>query len=268
MGFFYINLLAVVQGVTEFLPISSSGHLFILSKLFKEQEHSLQVDVAVHLGTLLAIIIFYKNDFESLLSGIKKNMLLQVDHKDAQFLRLIILSALPVVLVGFFLHVTDLIDEIRSIKTIGWGMIIFGVILYLADKRGQKYRLKSDWSFKDALIMGIWQAFALIPGTSRSGNTISGAMFLGFARESSVNLSLLMSIPTIFASSLLLVIDLVRVDFKNSNLIILILSCFLAFVASLVTLNFLVNFIKTRNFTPFVIYRLTIGFLILYIAYN
>lgn len=268
MGFFYISILAVVQGITEFLPVSSSGHLLLISELFNQPEQTLQIDVAVHFGTLVAIILFYRRDFASLLSGLQKNIALKFIDNDAQFFRLLFLATLPVICTGFIFKYTGFIYEIRSIKVIGYSMIIFGLILYISDKYGKNNRIKSDWSYRDAIIMGIWQTFALIPGTSRSGNTISGAMLLGFSRESSVNLSLIMSIPTIFASSALLSIDFFKVDFNNANPSILTLSAFLSFLASILALSLLVKFVKTYNFTTFVIYRLIIGSLILYLAYN
>ena len=268
MGFFYISLLAIVQGITEFLPVSSSGHLLLISELFDQPDQSLQIDVAVHFGTLLAIVMFYRNDFKSLLNGLHKNLVFNFIDNNARFFRLLVLATLPVTCAGFVLKFTGFIYEMRSLKVIGFGMIIFGLILYISDKYGKKNRFKRDWSYKDALIMGVWQAFALIPGTSRSGNTISGAMFLGFSRESSVNLSLIMSIPTIFASSFLLFVDFIKVDFESSNSSIIVLSICLSYLAAIIALSLLVRFVRTNNFVPFVVYRLIIGSFILYLAYN
>ncbi len=268
MGFFYISFLAVIQGITEFLPVSSSGHLLLISELFNQPDQNLQVDVAVHFGTLLAIILFYRKDFKSLLNGLHKNLVFNFFDSDARFFRLLALATLPVICSGFILKFTGLIYEIRSLKVIGFGMITFGLILYIADKYGRKNRSNTDWSYKDALIMGIWQAIALIPGTSRSGNTISGGMFLGFSRESSVNISFIMSIPTILASSSLLLIDLIRIDFKSADPVSLLICALLSFFASLVALNLLIFYIRKRNFTPFVMYRLILGSLILYLVYS
>ena len=268
MGFFYISFLAIVQGITEFFPVSSSGHLLLISTLFNQPDQTLQIDVAVHFGTLLAIIIFYRKDFKSLLNGLSKNLAFNFIDNEAQFFRLLVLATLPVVCAGFILKFTGFIYEMRTLKIIGFGMIIFGVILHIADKYGKKNRFHNDWSYKDALIMGVWQAFALIPGTSRSGNTISGGLFLGFSREVSVNLALLMSIPTILASSLLLSLDFLKTDFKNSEPLTLLLAAFLSFLAALISLYVLVKIAKKHNFSPFVIYRIIIGSVILYIAYN
>ena len=268
MGFFYLSFLAIIQGITEFLPVSSSGHLILLSKLFDQPDQSLQVDVAVHFGTLLAIVMFYRNDFKSLLNGLHKNLVFNFIDNNARFFRLLVLATLPVICAGFVLKYTGFIYEMRSLKVIGFGMIIFGLILYVSDKYGKKKRVYRSWSYKDALIMGVWQALALIPGTSRSGNTISGGMFLGFTRESSVNISFIMSIPTIFASSSLLLIDLIRLDFKSADTTTLLICTFLSFFASLAALNLLLKYIRKRNFTPFVIYRLILGSLILYLVYS
>ena len=268
MGFFYISILSVVQGITEFLPVSSSAHLFLISELTNQPAQNLQVDVAVHFGTLLAIILFYRNDTRVLLSGIQKTLTLTFNNSDTKFFHLIVIATAPIIFAGLFLKSTGLIYEIRSLKTIGYTMIIFGFILYLSDKYGKKNRFKNNWSYRDAFIMGLWQAIALIPGTSRSGNTISGGLILGFSRECCVNLSLLMSIPTILASSSLLLFDFVRTDFNDANLSTLSLCSFLSFLTSLAAVNLLVRYVRTNNFTPFVVYRLILGSSILYLVYN
>ena len=260
--------MAIIQGITEFLPVSSSGHLLLISELFDQPEQTLQVDVAVHFGTLMAVIIFYKKDFKSLITGLYENLIFNFNDDKANFCRLLVVATLPIICVGFLLKHTGFIYEIRSLKTIGFSMIIFALFLYFSDKYGKKTRVKSEWSYKDALIMGLWQTFALIPGTSRSGNTISGAMFLGFSRTSSVNLSLIMSIPTIFASSVLLLIDFIKADFENSDPSIIALSVLLSFIAALTVLSILIKFIRTNTFLPFVIYRLALGSLILYLVYH
>ena len=267
MGFFYISFLAIVQGITEFLPVSSSGHLLLISQLSNKPEHNLQVDVAVHFGTLLAIVLFYRQDIFLLISGLYENIKRNFSHKDAVFFRRVLIATLPVMFFGLILQLTGLIKELRSLRVVGYGMIVFGVILYISDKYGPKDRLKTDWTNKDALIMGVWQAAALIPGTSRSGNTISGGLFQGFSRNSSVDLSLIMSIPTILASTALLSIDVIKVDFKSSDTNVLISATSMSFLAALVALNLLVRFIRTYSFTPFVIYRIILGVTILYLSY-
>ena len=267
MGFFYISFLAIIQGITEFLPVSSSGHLLLIAQVFNKPEHNLQLDVAVHFGTLLAVVLFYRQDLYFLISGFYENIKRNFNHKDAIFFRLLVIATLPVILAGLFLKSTGLIYEIRSLKVVGYGMLFFGVILYLADKYNSKNRLKTDWTQKDALIMGFWQALALIPGTSRSGNTISGGLFLGFSRGSCVNLSMIMSIPTILASTLFLSVDVIRVDFKNTDATVLLSATSMSFLAAILALTLLVRFVKNYNFTPFAIYRVILGTIIIYISY-
>lgn len=267
MGFLYISFLAIVQGITEFLPVSSSGHLLVASQLFNKPEHNLQLDVAVHFGTLLAVVLFYRQDLYFLISGFYENIKRNFNHKDAIFFRLLVIATFPVILAGLILQSTGFINELRSLRIVGYGMIVFGIILYISDKYSPKNRLRTDWTYKDALIMGIWQAAALLPGTSRSGNTISGGLFLGFSRSSCVTLSLIMSIPTILASTLLLSIDLIKVDFENSDATILISATSLSFLAAILALTLLVRFIKSYSFTPFVIYRMVLGSIILYLSY-
>jgi len=267
VGFIYISFLAIIQGITEFLPISSSGHLLLVAQLFDRPENNLQIDVAVHFGTLIAVVLFYRRDLYFLISGIYENIKLNFNHKDAIFFRLLVIATLPVVLAGLVLQTTGLIHELRSLRVVGCGMVVFGVILYLADKYGPKNRLKSDWRQKDAFIMGVWQALALIPGTSRSGNTMSGGLFQGFSRVSCINLSMIMSIPTILASTLLLSFDVIKVDFKNSNATVLLSASLMSFLAAIIVLNFLVRFVKNYSFTPFVIYRVILGTLIVYLSY-
>jgi len=267
VGFIYISFLAIIQGITEFLPISSSGHLLLVAQLFDRPENSLQIDVAVHFGTLIAVVLFYRRDLYFLISGIYENIKLNFNHKDAIFFRLLVIATLPVVLAGLVLQTTGLIHELRSLRVVGCGMVVFGVILYLADKYGPKNRLKSDWTQKDAFIMGVWQALALIPGTSRSGNTMSGGLFQGFSRVACVNLSMIMSIPTILASTLLLSLDVIKVDFKNSNATVLLSASLMSFLAAIIVLTFLVRFVKNYSFTPFVIYRVILGTLVVYLSY-
>ena len=267
MGFLYISFLAIIQGITEFLPVSSSGHLLLVSQLFNKPEHDLQLDVAVHFGTLLAVVLFYRQDLYFLISGFYENIKRNFNHRDAIFFRLLVIATLPVILAGLVLESTGFINELRSLRIVGYGMIVFGIILYISDKYSPKNRFKTDWTHKDALIMGVWQAAALIPGTSRSGNTISGGLILGFSRSSCVTLSLIMSIPTILASTLLLSIDLIKVNFEDSDVTVLGLATSLSFLAAILALTLFVRFIKSYSFTPFVIYRIVLGSIILYLSY-
>ena len=267
MGFLYISFLALIQGITEFLPVSSSGHLVLISQILNKPEHNLHLDVSVHFGTLLAVILFYRKDVLLLASGFSENVRFNFSHKNALFFRLLIIATIPVIILGLIFKLTGFVDSLRSIKIVGLGMLIFSIFLYLSDKYGKKDRIKSEWSYRDAIFMGLWQSVALIPGTSRSGNTITGALILGFSRESSTNLSMIMSIPTILASSVLLSLDLTRIDSTNLNLSSVALAVFLSFIAALLSLSLLIRFIRTHNFTPFIIYRVSLGIILLYLTY-
>ena len=268
MAFFYILLIAVVQGITEFLPISSSAHLILLSKFFQQNEHSVEIDISVHFGTLLAISLYFRQDVLILLKGLKQNISGNYKDQDAKFFRLLLLATVPVVFVGFVIFSTDIIDALRSLEVIGWSTILFGLALYFADKHGKSNRTKKSWNSRDALIMGLWQAIAIIPGSSRSGTTITGARILGFSRTDGTELSMVMSIPTILASSCLLVYHLIMVDVSFSGVKILLISSFGSFVFALISLTFLFRFIKIHSFSVFVLYRVIIGTSILVLAYN
>ena len=268
MGFFYISLLAIIQGITEFLPVSSSGHLVVVSQIFAQSDHTLDLDISVHFGTLLAVILYYRKDVSALFSGFLDMFKLELDTVNAKLFRLLITATIPVILVGYILKASGVSNTLRSMELVGLTMIVFGFILLYADKYGQKHRDQSSWTHNDAIIMGLWQCLALVPGTSRSGATITSGLILGFSRESSTNLSMLMSIPTILASSTLLIIDLANKNISETDLNLFFLATLLSFLSALAALSLLIRFIRNKNFTPFVIYRVIVGLLILLIAYS
>ncbi|WP_300516113.1 undecaprenyl-diphosphate phosphatase [Aliiroseovarius sp.] len=267
MSLLQIFIIAVVQGVTEFLPVSSSGHLILIPSLTGYEDQGQVIDVAVHLGTLVAVVLFFRDDVRAAIGGVPRLVRGRVDTPGARLAFLLLVATLPVVVAGFVLNATGLDDALRSITVIGWTMIIFGVVLYLADKRGGLTKHEGDWSLRDAVIMGLWQALALIPGTSRSGATISGARALGYAREDGAKLAMLMSIPTIIASGTLLGIEVVgtaNVAAARDGLIAAALSC----VAALLALSLMMRLLKSVSFTPYVIYRIALGGVLLWIAYS
>jgi undecaprenyl-diphosphatase len=173
----------------------------------------------------------------------------------------------PVVILGLILKLTGAMEAMRSVALIGWMMIIFGIVLYVTDQQGKEVRTIRNWGLRDALILGFWQAVALIPGTSRSGACISGARMLGYARHDAARISMLMSIPTIIASGVLVGGDaLARMD-----LIALRDGAFaaaLSFVAALAALAFMMKLLRHVSFTPYVVYRLILGVVLLWIAYT
>lgn len=267
MPLFHLVLVALIQGLTEFLPVSSSGHLILLPGLSGLQDQGQMIDVAVHLGTLGAVVIYFRADVALALSGLVDLARGRRDSAGARLALGLILATLPVVLAGAALHVTGLADRLRSVAVIGWTMLGFGLLLYWADQRGASGRGARDWGLRDALIMGAWQAVALIPGTSRSGITITGARFLGYARADAARLAMLMSIPTILASAVLLGGEaLTQADW--AALRDGAIAAALAFLAALAALAFMMRLLRRVSFTPYVIYRVVLGLVLLAIAYG
>ena len=267
MMLWHLVLLALIQGVTEFLPISSSGHLVLLPNLTGLDDQGQVIDVAVHVGTLGAVIVYFWPDVRLGLWGVPRLLTGRIDTPGARLAFLLMVATVPVILAGLVLHLTGLANALRSIAVIGWTMLVFGLVLYWADQRGPTRKQTENWSLRDAVILGLWQAVALIPGTSRSGITITGARFLGYGRDSAARLSMLMSIPTIAASGILLGADAAMA----ADLAALrdgAIAAALAFAAALVALAVMMRLLKTISFTPYVIYRIVLGVILLGIAYG
>ena len=214
MSLLHLFLVAIIQGVTEFLPVSSSGHLILLPALTGMSDQGLAIDVAVHVGTLAAVILFFRQDVAQALGGVPRLLRGKVDTPGAKLAILLIVSTIPVVLVGAAIQLTGLSDRMRSVAVIGWTMLIFGIVLYWADRQDPSPKQTEHWNLRDAVSMGLAQTLALIPGTSRSGITISAARKLGYQRGDAARLSMLMSIPTIGASGLLLGLEV----FSTANM--------------------------------------------------
>ncbi len=267
MPLFHLFILAVIQGVTEFLPVSSSGHLILLPGLTGTKDQGLAMDVAVHVGTLFAVIAYFWADVRLALFGTMRLLTGRVDTVGARLALHLILCTIPIVLVGLLLHVTGWAEALRSLAVIGWTMLIFGIVLYWADMTGGTQKTSEHWTIKDAIIMGLAQVLALIPGTSRSGITITAGRKLGYDRESAARLAMLMSIPTIIASGTLLMGDAVaQADvalLRNAAI-----AAVFAFISALVALIFMMRLLKSVSFTPYVIYRCVIGVILLGIAYS
>jgi len=267
MALWNLVLLALIQGITEFLPVSSSGHLVLLPNLTGLADQGQVIDVAVHMGTLGAVIAYFRADVRLALTGTPRLLTGRIDTAGAKLAFLLLIATIPVIIAGLILHLTGLDDAMRSIAVIGWTMLIFGIVLYWADQRGPQVKPASDWSLRDAVILGLWQAVALIPGTSRSGITITGARLLGYDRESAARVAMLMSIPTIAASGILLggeVILTANAQAARDGAI----AAALAFGAALLALTLMMRLLKTVSFTPYVIYRVGLGVVLLGIAYS
>lgn len=267
MTLFQLLIVAIIQGVTEFLPVSSSGHLILLPQLTGTQDQGLAIDVAVHVGTLLAVIIYFWSDVKIAAIGTIRLMQGKVDTQGAFLALCLIVATIPALIVGLAIKVTGLDEAMRSIAVIGWTMLIFGLVLYWADMTGDTDRSSDRWTIKDAVIMGLAQCLALIPGTSRSGITITAARKLGYEREGAAKLAMLMSIPVIAASGAVLSIEVAQEanwDLMRAATI----AAFFAFLAALVALVLMMRLLRSVSFTPYVIYRVILGIGLLIWAYS
>ncbi|MFA3919263.1 undecaprenyl-diphosphate phosphatase [Ruegeria hyattellae] len=267
MTLLHILLVALIQGITEFLPVSSSGHLILLPALTGMADQGQFIDVAVHVGTLGAVIFYFWQDVQLALRGTPAALAGRWEEPGARLSLGLMIATVPIILVGAVLHFTGLSDVLRSMKVIAWTMLGFGIVLYWADRNGDQVKKAEDWTLRDAAIMGLWQVIALIPGTSRSGITITGARLLGYGREDSARLAMLMSIPTIAASGILLWADATAsadADMIRNGL----LAAGLSFLSALAALALMMRFLRSISFTPYVIYRVVLGLVLLAMAYG
>jgi undecaprenyl-diphosphatase len=267
MTLWNLILLALIQGITEFLPVSSSGHLVLLPNLTGLADQGQVIDVAVHVGTLGAVMLYFWRDVRLAVLGLPRMLTGRTDTPGAKLAFLLLIATIPVILAGLVLHVTGLDDAMRSIAVIGWTMLIFGLVLYWADQRGPQVKRATEWSLRDAIVMGLWQAVALIPGTSRSGITITSARLLGYDREGAAKVAMLMSIPTIMASGILLGGEVLFTADAAAARDGAIAAAF-AFVSALGALTLMMRLLRSVSFTPYVIYRVALGVILLVIAYS
>ena len=252
-NFFEIFILSIIQGISEFLPVSSASHLIIASKIYQFNNQSLLIDISLHLGSLLAILFYFKSEIFNL----KKNKI---------FFYKIAISTIPLIIVGYFLYSTGIIYQLRNIKVIAWSTLFFGILLYISDKNKFLKKIDSDFNIKSALIIGFFQILALIPGVSRAGITITAGRILGFNRIDSAKISFYLSIPALFGASAIGLKDLLKENIEF-NFFVLI-SIFLSFLFSLITIKFFLKFIKNFSLNLFVIYRVVLGFILFYIIYS
>jgi len=266
MSLLFLLLVASIQGLTEFLPVSSSAHLILLPALTGLEDQGQTIDVAVHVGTLAAVIVYFWSDVSRALRGVPGLFRWQIDNQDTWLALCLAVATVPVVVAGLIFKLTGFDDMLRSVEVIAWTMIIFGIFLYWTDQKGGFEKTVEAWSLKDAITMGLWQAVALIPGTSRSGITISAARLLGYDRSDAARLSMLMSIPTIFASGVLVGADVIATADAQVARDSAIGAIF-AFLAALLALAVMMRLLRFVSFTPYVIYRIALGIVLLWSAY-
>ena len=257
-----IIILSLIQGITEFLPISSSAHLIIIPEFFLNIDSSRGFDVSLHFGSLLAVIYYLKKD---LIKIILDSIFLKKDNEGFIILKNLIISTIPVIIVGFLVHINNF-DIIRSLEVIGWTTLIFGILLGIADRNLKVIKFFKNLNLKDALAIGIAQTLAIIPGTSRSGIVITAGLWMGFSRFDASKYSLLLSIPVIIAATTLESINLFieKGFFFNNEMIMGII---LSFCAALITIRLFMKWINKASLKIFVAYRIMLGILILAYAY-
>lgn len=253
-------LIGVIQGITEFLPISSSGHLVLFGQLSNWEDQGLFTDIAVHFGTLFAVIFYLRKDIFYLFANV-----FQFKFIKDQIIFKIILSTLPAILVGYFIY--DYVSiYFRNIQLIAISSMLFAIILYLADKIQIQNKSWKKITYLEALLIGLFQALAFIPGASRAGVTITGARFLGYDRLNAARFSMILSIPIILASMTLSLINVSKENYVDVNLSQSFTAAIVAFITALLSIIFLMKFIKTFNFNIFIIYRFLLGILLLLFA--
>lgn len=250
--FIEILVLSAIQGISEFLPISSSAHLIIVSSLYNLKASSLLIDISLHLGSLLAIIFFFRKD----LFDIKSNQ---------KLLRLIIIGSIPLIIFGYILHSTELIHLLRNIKVIAWTTLIFGIFLYFSDQKKIYKNISSNLNIKSIIFIGMFQILALIPGVSRTGITITAARLLSFNRVDSGKISFLLSIPALAGASFLGLKDIPNESIEINLLVII--AIILSFLFSYLTVKFFLRYLNRFSLNIFIIYRITIALILLSIIY-
>ena len=263
---FHIFFIAIVQGITEFLPISSSAHLIMIPYIMKVSDQGVIIDISVHLGSLLALIIFFKKESVILFKGLIQFFSLKWQKEEFFLLLKIIIATIPICLFGLIFKIYRLDIIVRSIELIGWMMIIFGIILFYADKLGKEKKSLKNLSFRESLFIGFFQAFALIPGVSRSGISITGFRIFGYNKYDAIKISLMMSIPTILLSAFFISPEIL--EEKNISIIEILIPFILSFITAFVTLKVMVRYVYVFGFSPYVIYRIFLGIILLSMAYS
>jgi len=261
-------ILGIVQGITEFLPVSSSGHLVLLPKILGWDYQGVAFDAIVHMGTLLAVIIYFRERIWSVLTGIFSRGKKKKDSRRLAFF-IIIVSIVPAGLFGFFFK--DAIEgAFRGLNVIAYSLIFWGIVLYIADKysaslveKKEKLSDTNTLSLKQVLIVAFAQAIALIPGTSRSGITMTAGLFAKIDKKSAAEFSFLMSIPVIALAGLLKIIDLFTIGLEGLGSGVLVVGFFASMISGFFAISFLMKIVERFGFGFFAIYRIILGIIIL-----
>ena len=248
-----ILILAAIQGVSEFLPVSSAAHLVLVSKYYAFNNQNLLIDLCLHFGSLIAIIFYFR-----------KELLNFVQNR--AFLIKILIGTIPIIPIGYIIYKTGLVNHFRNLEIIGWASLIFAILLYISDKVKVTKKIDTGFSNKSAIIFGLFQVISLIPGVSRSGITITSGRLLGFNRFDSAKISFFLSIPALAAGSLLGIYNVYKEGSAELNFLAIIAVIF-SFIFSYFTIALFLNYIRKFSLSVFVIYRILLSLLLLFIVY-
>ena len=247
-----VLILSAIQGISEFLPISSSAHLILVSSLYEFKSSSLLIDISLHLGSLFAIIFFFRKD----LLDIRNNI---------RLISLIIVGSIPLIVVGYILYSTGIIYELRNIKIIAWTTLIFGVVLFVADRNRFDKKISTNLNLQSILFISLFQILSLLPGVSRAGITITAARILKFNRLDSSKISFLLSIPALGGASFLGLKDVFSQSVEFNYLVMI--AVISSFIFSFMTVKFFLIYINKFSMNAFVIYRILIALILFIIIY-
>ena len=245
-------ILSAIQGISEFLPVSSSSHLILVSTLYEFRSSSLLIDISLHLGSLMAIIFFFRDElFDA--------------RKNKRLLSLLILGSIPLIIVGYILYNFGLIYHLRNLEVIAWTTLIFAIVLYISDKSRFDKKISSNLNFQSIMFIGIFQILSLVPGVSRAGITITAARILKFNRVDSSKISFLLSIPALAGASVLSLKDVLGQSVEFNYLIVIAIIS--SFIFSFLTVKFFLIYINKFSMNAFVIYRIIIALILFSLIY-
>ena len=247
-----VLILSAIQGISEFLPISSSAHLILISSLYEFKSSSLLIDISLHLGSLFAIVYYFRMD----LLDVKNNK---------RLLSFIVVGSIPLIIVGYILYSTGIIYDLRNVKVIAWTTLIFGIGLYVADRNRFDKKISSNLNLQSILFISLFQILSLIPGVSRAGITITAARILKFNRLDSSKISFLLSIPALSGASFLGLKDVFSQSVEFNYLVIV--AILTSFIFSFVTVKFFLIYINKFSMNVFVIYRIIIALILFTVIY-
>jgi undecaprenyl-diphosphatase len=248
-----ILILAAIQGVFEFLPVSSTAHLVFISKYFEFNNQNILIDLCLHLGSLIAIVIYFRKDLFNFIQNKK-------------FLIKILIATMPIIACGYIIYQSKLMNYLRDLEVIAWMSLIFGLLLYVSDKVKITKKIETSFTMRSAIIIGIFQIIALIPGVSRSGITITSGRLLGFNRYDAAKISFFLSIPALTAASFLGAYNVYKEGSPELNYLVII-SIIFSSIFSYITIALFLNFIKKFSLNVFIIYRIIFSLFLLSAVY-